>query len=71
MTVSVTLFALVPILWSSGVGSDVMKPIVLPMVGGVITSAIYILLVTPLVFLMGKEFELRKYGKIEVPEVKH
>ena len=40
MTVSVSLFALIPILWSSGVGSDVMKPIVLPMVGGVLTSAV-------------------------------
>jgi Cu(I)/Ag(I) efflux system membrane protein CusA/SilA len=71
MTVSVSLFALVPILWSSGVGSDVMKPIVLPMVGGVITSAIFILLVTPLIFLMNKEYELKKYGKIEVHEVKN
>lgn len=71
MTVSVSLFALVPILWSNGVGSDVMKPIVLPMVGGVITSAIYILLVTPLIFLMNKEFELKKYGKIEVPQIQH
>ena len=71
MTVSVSLFALIPILWSSGVGSDVMKPIVLPMVGGVITSAIYILLVTPLIFLMSKEYELKKYGKIMVPEMKH
>lgn len=71
MTVSVSLFALIPILWSHGVGSDVMKPIVLPMVGGVITSAIYILLVTPLIFLMNKEFELRKYGKIEVLDSKH
>lgn len=35
MTVCVTLFGLVPILWSHGVGSDMMKPIVLPMVGGV------------------------------------
>ncbi len=70
MTVSVSLFALVPILWSSGVGSDVMKPIVLPMVGGVITSAIYVLLVTPLIFLMNKEYELKKFGKIEVTEVK-
>ena len=71
MTVSVSLFALVPILWSTGVGSDVMKPIVLPMVGGVITSAIYVLLVTPLIFLMNKEYELKKYGKIFVPEMKH
>ncbi len=71
MTVSVSLFALIPILWSNGVGSDVMKPIVLPMVGGVLTSAIYILLVTPLIFLMNKEYELKKFGKIQVAEVEH
>ena len=71
MTVCVSLFALVPILWSHGVGSDVMKPIVLPMVGGVLTSATFILLVTPLIFLISKEYELRKYGKINVPEIKH
>jgi Cu(I)/Ag(I) efflux system membrane protein CusA/SilA len=71
MTVSVSLFALIPILWSSGAGSDVMKPIVLPMVGGVITSATHILLVTPLIFLMTKEYELRKFGKIDVLETKH
>ena len=66
MTVCVSLFALIPILWSHGVGSDVMKPIVLPMVGGVLTSATHILLVTPLIFLMSKEYELRKHGKIDV-----
>lgn len=71
MTVSVSLFALIPILWSSGVGSDVMKPIVLPMVGGVLTSATHILLVTPLIFLMTKEYELRKFGKIDVLDAKH
>jgi copper/silver efflux system protein len=71
MTVSVSLFALIPILWSSGVGSDVMKPIVLPMVGGVVTSAVFVLLVTPLIFLMNKEYELRKFGRIEVYETKH
>jgi copper/silver efflux system protein len=66
MTVSVSLFALLPILWSSGVGSDVMKPIVLPMIGGVLTSATHILLVTPLIFLMTKEYELRKLGRIDI-----
>ena len=71
MTVSVSLFGLVPILWSTGVGSDVMIPIVLPMIGGVLTSSTHILLVTPLIFLMQKEYELRKYGKIEVLETKH
>jgi Cu(I)/Ag(I) efflux system membrane protein CusA/SilA len=71
MTVCVSLFALIPILWSSGIGSDVMKPIVLPMVGGVLTSATHILLVTPLIFLMTKEYELRKHGKLEVLDAKH
>ena len=71
MTVSVALFGLVPILWSSGVGSDVMLPIVLPMIGGVITSSTHILLVTPLIFEMTKEYELRKFGKIDVLEVEH
>ncbi|HNP24998.1 MAG TPA: efflux RND transporter permease subunit [Panacibacter sp.] len=71
MTVCVSLFALIPILWSNDVGSDVMKPIVLPMVGGVLTSATHILLVTPLIFLMSKEYELRKHGKIDVLDAKH
>jgi Cu(I)/Ag(I) efflux system membrane protein CusA/SilA len=71
MTVSVILIGLIPILWSSGVGSDVMKPIVLPMIGGVFTSAIFVLLVSPIIFLMNKEYELRKYGKIQVLETNH
>ncbi|GAB3833443.1 efflux RND transporter permease subunit [Pontibacter rugosus] len=71
MTVSVALFGLVPVLWASGVGSDVMLPIVLPLIGGVFTSSIHILLVTPVVFEMTKEYELKKHGKIEVYDVKH
>ena len=71
MTVCVALFGLVPVLFSTGVGSDVMRPIVLPMIGGVLTSSTHILLVTPLIFLMTKEFELRKFGKIELHEIKH
>lgn len=71
MTVCVALFGLIPVLWSTGVGSDVMKPIVLPMIGGVLTSSTHILLVTPLIFLMTKEYELRKFGKLDVYEVKH
>ncbi len=66
MTVCVALFGLIPVLWSTGVGSDVMQPIVLPMIGGVLTSSTHILLVTPLIFLMTKEYELRKFGRLEV-----
>lgn len=71
MTVCVALFGLIPVLWSTGVGSDVMQPIVLPMIGGVLTSSTHILLVTPLIFLMTKEYELRKFGKLEVYETQH
>ena len=71
MTVSVALFGLVPVLWATGVGSDVMQPIVLPMIGGVLTSSTHILLVTPLIFLMTKEYELKKFGKLEIHAVKH
>ncbi len=64
MTVSVSLFGLVPILWSTGVGSDVMIPITIPLIGGLISSTSYVLLVTPVVFEMVKERELHKKGKI-------
>jgi Cu(I)/Ag(I) efflux system membrane protein CusA/SilA len=71
MTVSVALFGLVPILWATGTGSDVMLPITVPLIGGTITSTIYVLLVTPVVFEMSKLHELRTKGKIEIIDAKH
>ena len=59
MTVSATLLGLLPILWSSGVGSDVLKPIATPIAGGMITSAIHVLIITPIIFYLLKERELR------------
>jgi Cu(I)/Ag(I) efflux system membrane protein CusA/SilA len=70
MTVSVSLFGLIPILWATGTGSDVMLPITVPLIGGTITSTIYVLLVTPIVFEMVKLRELKKHGKIQVIDVK-
>lgn len=66
MTVSVSLFGLIPILWATGVGSDVMRPITIPLIGGTITSTIYVLFITPVVFEIVKERELKRKGKIEV-----
>ena len=60
MTVGTTLIGLVPIMWSTGVGADVMKPIAAPMIGGLITSAIHVLVVTPILFTWMKERELKK-----------
>ncbi|RTY86966.1 efflux RND transporter permease subunit [Flavobacterium sp. RSP15] len=71
MTVSVALFGLIPILWSTGTGADVMIPITAPLIGGTITSTIYVLLVTPVVFEMTKLRELRTKGKIEIIDAKH
>lgn len=71
MTVCVTLLGLIPILWSSETGSDMMKPIVLPMIGGVFSSAVHILLVTPIIFLMVKEYELKKHSTIIIFPTKH
>jgi Cu(I)/Ag(I) efflux system membrane protein CusA/SilA len=69
MTVSVGLFGLIPILWATGVGSDIMRPITIPLIGGTISSTIYVLLITPVIFEMMKERELKRKGKIELINV--
>jgi copper/silver efflux system protein len=60
MTVTVVMASLVPIMWSSGVGSDVMKPIAAPIIGGMITSTIHVLIITPVIFYIMKLRALRK-----------
>jgi copper/silver efflux system protein len=60
MTVSVVMAALVPILWSTGVGSDIMKPIAAPIIGGMVTSTIHVLIITPVIFYLMKLRALRK-----------
>jgi len=62
MTVTAVLASLVPILWETGIGSDVMKPIAAPVVGGMITSTIHVLILVPVFFVMMKERSLRKGG---------
>jgi len=59
MTVSVVMASLVPIFWESGIGSDVMKPIAAPIVGGMITSTIHVLILVPVFFALMKEHALR------------
>ncbi|NDQ58369.1 MAG: efflux RND transporter permease subunit [Acidipila sp.] len=59
MTVTAVLASLIPILWESGIGSDVMKPIAAPMVGGMITSTIHVLILVPVFFALMKERALR------------
>ncbi|MGH6812282.1 MAG: efflux RND transporter permease subunit [Methylocella sp.] len=67
MTVAAVLASLVPILWETGVGSDVMKPIAAPIVGGMITSTINVLILVPVFFVMMKARALRR-GNLPSPE---
>jgi Cu(I)/Ag(I) efflux system membrane protein CusA/SilA len=60
MTVTAVLASLIPILWETGIGSDVMKPIAAPIVGGMITSTIHVLILVPVFFVMMKERALRR-----------
>ena len=60
MTVFAVLASLIPILWASGIGCDVMKPIAAPMVGGMITSTIHVLILVPVFFVLMKEGALRR-----------
>ena len=55
MTVTAIMAGLVPILWSQGVGADVMKRIAAPMVGGMITSTVLTLVVIPAVYSLWRE----------------
>jgi Cu(I)/Ag(I) efflux system membrane protein CusA/SilA len=67
MTVCAVLASLIPILWESGIGSDVMKPIAAPIVGGMITSTINVLILVPVFFVMLKERALKR-GTLKPPE---
>src|SRR6266478_3675788 len=57
---AVVMLSLAPILWESGIGSDVMKPIAAPIVGGMITSTIHVLILVPVIFAIMKERALKR-----------
>lgn len=60
MTVCAVLASLIPILSETGIGSDVMKPIAAPIVGGMITSTVHVLILVPVFFALMKERALRR-----------
>lgn len=53
----------VPILWDRGIGSHLMKPIAAPIVGGMTTSTIHVLILVPVFFVMMKERALRRNAR--------
>ncbi len=66
MTVSTVVAGLLPIMWSSSAGSEVMKPLATPVLGGMVSSLLHVLIVTPVIFYWLHERELRKEEKAAV-----
>ena len=64
MTVVAIMAGLLPIMWGTGTGSEVMRRIAAPMVGGMISSTILTLIVIPAIYALVKEFSVRKQGAL-------
>ena len=59
MTVATIVASLLPIMWSTRTGSEVMKPLAAPVIGGMLSSLLHILVVTPVIFAWLRERECR------------
>ncbi|HEX6334931.1 MAG TPA: efflux RND transporter permease subunit, partial [Flavisolibacter sp.] len=71
MTVTVDILGLMPVLLATGTGSDVMKPIAIPFVFGLITSTLFVLIVLPVLYAMVRERELKKKGTLTIQQMAH
>lgn len=69
MTVIVDIFGLMPVLLATGPGSDVMKPITIPFVFGLITSTLFVLIVLPVLYSIVRKNELKKRGRLRIQEI--
>jgi Cu(I)/Ag(I) efflux system membrane protein CusA/SilA len=65
MTVSTIVAGLLPIFWSNRVGSEVIRPLATPVLGGMLSSLAHVLIVTPIIFMWLRERELRR-GQLPV-----
>ena len=68
MTVSTVVAGLLPIMWSHSIGAEVMKPLATPVLGGMVSSLMHVLLVTPVIFYWLRERELRREAERETVE---
>ena len=63
LTESTTFFALLPMLWATGTGAEIMRPLAIPVIGGIITSDAIILLVIPVLYHIWTEWTLLRRKK--------
>ena len=66
MTVATIVAGLLPILWSTRTGAEVMKPLATPVIGGMLSSLVHILIVTPVIFCWLREREMKKLSTASV-----
>ena len=66
MTVATIVASLLPIMWSTRTGSEVMKPLAAPVIGGMLSSLLHILVVTPVIFAWLRERELAREAKLAI-----
>src|SRR5205085_10591568 len=64
MTVATVVASLLPIMWSTRTGAEIMKPLATPVIGGMVSSLIHILIVTPVIFVWLRSRELRRHDAV-------
>jgi Cu(I)/Ag(I) efflux system membrane protein CusA/SilA len=69
MTVATIVASLLPIMWSTRPGAEVMKPLATPVIGGMVSSLIHILIVTPVIFAWLREREMRQAPSADPAQV--
>ena len=70
MTVSTIVASLLPIMWSARAGSEVMKPLATPVLGGMVSSLLHVLIVTPVIFFWLQERKLKKEARFVKQQAK-
>lgn len=66
MTVMANILGLIPVLISNGTGSDVMKPIAIPFVFGLVSSTFFTMVILPVIYFFAKEYEAKRYGAVRI-----
>jgi Cu(I)/Ag(I) efflux system membrane protein CusA/SilA len=68
MTVAAIVLSLLPVMFATGAGMEIMKPIAAPSIGGMVTSTLHVLFMTPCLFVIGEDIRVwwkRRSGHLE------
>jgi Cu(I)/Ag(I) efflux system membrane protein CusA/SilA len=68
MTVATVVAGLLPLMWSTRTGAEFMRPLAAPVLGGMLSSLVHVLIVTPVIFTWLRERELRQESRPSAEE---